>query len=175
MSNDIVVGRVWKFGANINTDLMCPAGIQHASPEEQAARVFEANRPNWVKEVRNGDFIVAGKNFGMGSSRPGARSLRNIGITCLIADSINGLFFRNCVNFGLLALECPGISDAFDEGEEAVVSVRDFTIRNSKSDRELLAAPIPPDLLSIISEGGLIPLMEHRNMIKPKRSGTSQY
>jgi 3-isopropylmalate/(R)-2-methylmalate dehydratase small subunit len=69
----------------------------------------------------------------MGSSRPAARSLRNIGIGCLVADSINGLFFRNCVNWGFLALECPGISDAFTEGDAADVSFEDFTGTNQRT------------------------------------------
>ena len=82
-----------------------------SKPEaEQARAVFTANRPGWVDRCSTGDVIVGGRNFGMGSNRPAARSLRNIGVGFLLAESINGLFFRNSVNFGFLALECPGVS-----------------------------------------------------------------
>jgi len=87
--------RVWKFGDNINTDLILPIQAFYLTPQEQTRFVFHANRPGWVDQVQPGDIIVGGKNFGMGSSRPAARSLKNLGLGCLIAHSINGLFFRN--------------------------------------------------------------------------------
>ena len=87
--------------------------------------MFAANRPGWVDQIAPGDIIVGGRNFGTGSSRPAARSLRNIGLGCLVAKSINGLFFRNAVSFGFLALECPGVHAAFEEGQTA----RDFARR----------------------------------------------
>ncbi len=88
--------------------------------------------------------IVGGLNYGMGSSRPAARSLRNCGIRALVADSINGLFFRNAVNFGLVALECPGVRAAFTEGQTAEVALEDFTVAATAGDRrgvEGLAGP----------------------------------
>ena len=94
MERPILNGQVWKFPENINTDLILPGRAQYFSEEEQKEVVFEANRPGWIREIRQGDIIVAGRNFGMGSSRPAARSLRNIGIGCLVADSINGLFLE---------------------------------------------------------------------------------
>ena len=105
----MISGAVWIFGDNINTDLMLPGPMLFASEEEQKRAVFAANRPGWVDQVRPGDIIIGGLNYGMGSSRPAARSLRNLGVAAVIAHSINGLFFRNAVNFGLLALECPGV------------------------------------------------------------------
>ena len=106
----MIAGRVWTFGDNINTDLMLPGSLLFATEDEQKRAVFSANRPGWVDEVRPGDIIVGGLNYGMGSSRPAARSLRNLGIAALVAESINGLFFRNAVNFGLVAFECPGVA-----------------------------------------------------------------
>ena len=73
-------GRVWKFGDNINTDLMLPGSVLYSSPEQQARAVFMNNRPGWVDQVQQGDAIVGGFNYGMGSSRPAARSLRNCGV-----------------------------------------------------------------------------------------------
>ena len=79
MSTAIISGRVWKFGDNINTDLMLPGDVHAGSEEEQAGAVFRANRPGWLKEMTRGDFIIGGRNYGTGSSRPAARSLRKIG------------------------------------------------------------------------------------------------
>jgi 3-isopropylmalate/(R)-2-methylmalate dehydratase small subunit len=166
--SDRVTGRVWKFGENINTDLMLPGHVHAASEEEQARAVFSANRPGWAKEVVPGDFIVGGRNYGMGSSRPAARSLRNVGIACLIADSINGLFFRNCVNFGLLAVECPGVSAEFAEGQTAEVSLADFTVLNTATGKLLQALPIPDNLLALMHGGGIYPVLEKQGLIAPK-------
>jgi 3-isopropylmalate/(R)-2-methylmalate dehydratase small subunit len=167
--SDHISGRVWKFGDNINTDLMLPNVVNGGAStlDEQARMVFSANRPGWVDEMRPGDFIVGGFSYGMGSNRPAARSLRHLGVACLIAESINGLFFRNCVNFGLLALECPGVSDAFDELQTADVSLTDFTVHNCETGTLLKARPIPHNLLALMQNGGIFPLLEKRGLIAP--------
>jgi 3-isopropylmalate/(R)-2-methylmalate dehydratase small subunit len=166
----MISGRVWKFGDNINTDLMLPGALLFATEEEQKMAVFSANRPGWADEVKPGDIIVGGLNYGMGSSRPAARSLRNLGIAALIAESINGLFFRNAVNFGLLALECPGIDAAFAEGQTAEVSLKDFTVRNRETGALLKAGRIPELLLDMMRHGGLYPHLEQQGHIAPKGS-----
>jgi 3-isopropylmalate/(R)-2-methylmalate dehydratase small subunit len=173
VSSNTVSGKVWKFGDNINTDLMLPGYVHAATEEEQARAVFNANRPGWVNEVRRGDFIVGGRNYGMGSSRPAARSIRNVGIACLIADSINGLFFRNCVNFGMLAVECPGASAAFEEGQTAEVSLADFTVRNMATGKVLNALPIPKNLLALMRGGGIYPVLERQGLIAPRPAKTA--
>ena len=117
-----VSGKTWKFGDNINTDLILPSRCYYLPPEEQINYIFSANRPGWVEEMSKGDIIVAEPNFGMGSSRPAARNLRLLGVACLVAESINGLFFRNCANYGVFALECPGISDLIEEGDDTSVA-----------------------------------------------------
>ena len=134
----MLIGRVWKFGADINTDLMLPGPLLTASEEEQRRAVFSANRPGWVDQVRRGDIIIGSRNFGTGSSRPAARSLRNLGLGALIAESINGLFFRNAVSFGFLALECPGISRAFEEAHTAEIAIDTWTVRNHDTGATLL-------------------------------------
>lgn len=98
--------RVWKFGDNINTDLILPNAAFYLTQQEQLQYIFRANRPGWADLVQPGDILIGGKNFGMGSSRPAARNLKNLGIACLVADSIIGLFYRNSVNFALPAMEC---------------------------------------------------------------------
>src|SRR5204863_2213381 len=118
-----------------------------------------ANRPGWVDEVTRGDVIIGGRNFGTGSSRPAARSLRNLGLGALIADSINGLFFRNAVSFGFLALECPGISAAFEEDHTAEIAIDTWTVRNRDTGAVLSISPIPEQLLSLMTSGGIYPLL----------------
>jgi 3-isopropylmalate/(R)-2-methylmalate dehydratase small subunit len=162
--------RVWKFPDNINTDLILPILAFYLTPEEQVQWVFKANRPGWVGEVQPGDIIVGGKNFGMGSSRPAARSLKNLGIGCLVADSINGLFFRNCVNFAFPAMECPDVFNAFEEGDVAEVDFEACTVRNATRNRELPAIGLPPKLLDLLKAGGIYPLLEKEGAIAPKPS-----
>ena len=164
----MISGKAWKFGDDINTDLMLPGSLLFATEEEQKRAVFSANRPGWVDQVRAGDIIVGGLNYGMGSSRPAARSLRNLGVAALLAESINGLFFRNAVNFGLLALECPGVHSAFEEGQTAEVSLEDFTVRNRDTGALLKAQRIPSMLLELMTQGGLYPHLERQGLIEPR-------
>ena len=133
----MLAGKVWKFGDNINTDLMLPGPCLYSSAEEQAKAVFISNRPEFLREMRQGDVIIGGFNYGMGSSRPAARSLRNCGVGFLLAEAINGLFFRNAVNFGFRAFECPGVSTAFEEGDTAELSIEDWTATNTRTGQTL--------------------------------------
>jgi 3-isopropylmalate/(R)-2-methylmalate dehydratase small subunit len=164
----MIFGRVWTFGDDINTDLMLPGPLLGASPAVQARAVFSANRPGWVDQVRTGDIIVGGRNFGTGSSRPAARSLRNLGLGALVAPSINGLFFRNAVNFGFLAIECPGVDRAFEEGQTAEISLDEWTVRNRDTGRVLQAKPIPDRLLALMTGGGIYPVLEAQGLIAPE-------
>ncbi len=168
MIGNMLAGRVWSFGDNINTDLMLPGPLLLATEEEQRRAVFAANRPGWVDQARAGDILIGGLNYGMGSSRPAARSLRNCGIAALVADSINGLFFRNAVNFGLLALECPGVHAAFAEGQTAEIVIEDFTVRNRETGAVLKALPVPPMLLELMLNGGVYPHLEREGLIAPR-------
>ena len=163
----MITGRVWKFGDNINTDLMLPRPYMYKPAEEQKRAVFAATRPGWVDEVSSGDIMVVGRNFGMGSSRPAARSLRNLGIACVLAESMNGLFFRNCVNYGLVSVECPGVAAAFQEGERAEVSLDDFSVVNLETGRKLQGKPIPEPLLALMRGGGVFPVLEAKGLIDP--------
>ena len=163
----MIGGKVWRFGDNINTDLMVPGPAISLLPDEQKRYVFQANRPGWVDQVGPGDIIVAGKNFGMGSSRPAARSLRNLGVACLLAPSINGLFFRNAVNFGFIALECPGVDAAFTEGQTAEVSIAEGTVRNRETGALLRLLPVPDSLLTLMTGGGVFPYLEKAGLIAP--------
>lgn len=154
-----VTGRVWKFGDNINTDLMVPGFALRMSAEDQLKHLFAANRPGWLDEVREGDIIVGGINFGTGSSRPGARSIYRAGIRALLAESINGLFLRNAVNFGLPAMPCPGVSDLFEEGDIAEVNFTTGEVRNQRTGAVIVGKRLPQPLMDIVDAGGIEPLL----------------
>lgn len=161
-----IKGRIWKFGDNINTDLMLP-NVAMARPEsEQPKYCFSANRPGWSEEVKPGDIIVAGENFGTGSSRQAARVLKALGLGGVIADSVNSLFFRNCVNVGFCAIICPGVSEAFEEGDEVEVDMSRGTVKNTRTGIILQGEEIPPRLLQILEAGGIRPLLEKEGYLK---------
>src|SRR5687768_617792 len=146
-------GAVWKFGDNINTDLILPNVAFYLTPQEQLSYIFRANRPGWVNEVQPGDILLGGKNFGMGSSRPAARNLKNLGLACLVAHSINGLFYRNAVNFAFPAMECPGVQELFEEGDTAEVDFESGAVTNASSGKSLPGRTIPRELLKIVDAG----------------------
>jgi 3-isopropylmalate/(R)-2-methylmalate dehydratase small subunit len=170
----MISGKLWSFGDDINTDLILPAPYMYLPKAEQAKHVFEANRPGWVNEVGRGDVILGGRNFGIGSSRPAPLALNALGIGCLVADSINPLFFRNCVAFGLPALECPGISAAFKEGDIAEVDLTEAKVRNTRTGAILDGLPIPQALLSLMLGGGIFPLLESEGLIGPAPEGVTE-
>jgi 3-isopropylmalate/(R)-2-methylmalate dehydratase small subunit len=164
----MILGKVWRFGDDINTDLMLPGSVMVKPEAEQARAVFAANRPGWIDEMKPGDAIVAGRNYGMGSNRPAARSLRNIGVSFLLAESINGLFFRNSVNYGFLALECPGCASAFDEGDNAQLDLERWTVSNARTGASLTPLAIPERLLTLMQGGGIYPVLERDGFIAPR-------
>ena len=160
-----IQGKTWTFGDHINTDLILPGPVMLMPYDEQPRHVFAANRPGWVDQVGAGDVLIAGRNFGTGSGRPAARSLKVLGLSCLVAESINGLFFRNCVNYGFPAMECPGVSEAFGEGDVAEIDFAAFTVRNVRTGQTLQGRSFPDMLLKIIEAGGIYPLMEAEGLL----------
>lgn len=157
---DVYKGRVWKFGDEIDTEKMLPASAMMLPEPEMFKYCFSVNRPGWVDLVKNGDIIVAGKNLGIGSSRPGAYILKSLGISCLLAESINGLFLRNSINFGLAALPCVGIHKMFEEGDIAEIFFKEGRIVNLTQGTEMKTASLPGMLIKIIEAGGLIPMLD---------------
>ena len=130
--------------------------------------MFSANRPGWVDLVQPGDILIGGKNFGMGSSRPAARSLRNLKTRLSSRGIDQRIIFRNSVNFGFPAIECPGIEAAFSEGDVAEVSFEDYTVRNQRTGATLNAAPLPEALRKLMQAGGLFQLLETEGYVAPK-------
>ena len=148
-------GKVWKFGDDINTDLVIPGFAVMWTLEEQLPHCFSANRPGWVDEVQPGDVLIAGRNFGVGSARPIGDVLRDNGISGVVADSFNGLGLRNCINAGLPSLPCAGILDAFDEGDIAEVDWTTGAVRNVTKGTSLQGTPVPEALQEIVKAGGV--------------------
>ena len=151
----IFSGKVWKFGDDINTDLVIPGFAVMWTLEEQLPHCFSANRPGWVDEVQPGDVLIAGRNFGVGSARPIGDVLRDNGISGVVADSFNGLGLRNCINAGLPSLPCAGILDAFDEGDIAEVDWTTGAVRNVSKGTSLQGTPVPEALQEIVKAGGV--------------------
>jgi 3-isopropylmalate/(R)-2-methylmalate dehydratase small subunit len=168
-------GRVWLFGDNINTDLMYPGFVTTLPEAERAKYCMNANRPGWSEQVKKGDIIVGGRNFGCGSSRSAAKSLKSLGVSCVLADSMNGLFFRNAINFGLPALSLKSVSKMFEEGDTAEVDFQAGQVHNLKTREAKNAPPLPQTLIHIVESGGLIPLLEREGYLKASigREGSS--
>ncbi len=152
-------GRVFKFGDDINTDVIIPARyLNTTDPKELASHCMEGARPGFVNEVSPGDIVVAGKNFGCGSSREHAPvALKAAGISCIIAKSFARIFFRNSFNTGLPLLESAEASEKIEEGDNVEVDMSSGIIRNKTKNEEYRAQPIPGFMRELIETGGLIP------------------
>lgn len=154
-----IKGRVWMFGDEINTDLIVPNVTFRLPPEEQVKYVFSANRPGWAELVKPGDILVAGKNFGTGSSRPGALLLRKLGLGGMVAESYNGLFFRNCVSYGFAAMQLGGVTEMVAEGDEISVDFLEGSVRNERTGETRRGAPLSRAVVDILDAGGIEELL----------------
>ena len=161
-------GKVWKFGDDINTDLVIPNFAVLMTPEEAAPHCFSANRPGWVDEVGSGDVLIVGRNFGVGSARPIGDVLLAVGIRGVVADSFNGLGMRNCINAGLPILPCPGITGLFDEGEIAEVDWTTGEVHNETSGATAQGDPVPKLLQDIVISGGVEAVLRRDGFLAPR-------
>ena len=154
---EVIKGRVWKLKDNINTDVIYPGKyLPIIDPPEMAKHALEGLDKDFPGKIRKGDIIVAGSNFGCGSSREqAATSLKSAGIACVVAKSFSRIFFRNAINQGLALVECKEASDLIQEGEEITINYKIGEILIK--DKKVSFAPLPDFLMSILEEGGLIP------------------
>ena len=150
-----ITGRVWKFGDEINTDLIFPHSAFRASPDEQCRLCMSDNRPGWSEQVQPGDILIAGKNFGTGSSRPGAAVLKRLGLAGMAAESYNGLFYRNCIGYGFAALAVPGVIDLFEEGDSAEIDFVRGTVKNLRTGEVREGNKLSKEMTEIIAAGGI--------------------
>ncbi len=159
-------GKAWVFGDSVNTDLMYPHICYTVPDDEKHLYTMWANRPDWARMVKKGDILVAGKSFGIGSSRPAAANLKALGLACVLAESVNGLFLRNSVNFGFLTISCPGITGIVKEGDILSVDIARGRVENIASGRNLEFKPLPNFLMEIIEEGGIIEVLKKRGYLE---------
>ena len=157
-----MTGRAWVFGDNIDTDVLAPGLYMKGPVAELAKHCLETVDPRFAKEVRSGDIVVAGRNFGMGSSREQAvMALRQLGVAAVLARSFAGIFYRNAINLGLLALVCAD-TDRIAPGVMLAVDAARATVTDVSTGAAFAVEPLPPHLLAIIADGGLLPHLEKR-------------
>jgi 3-isopropylmalate/(R)-2-methylmalate dehydratase small subunit len=154
--------RVWRLGDNIDTDVLAP-GIYMKKPiAELAIHCLEAVEPRFAQEVRQGDIVVGGRGFGMGSSREQAvEALLQLGVVAVLAQSFGGIFYRNALNHGLLALTSPDIDRIRQDDRVIVDGVAGIVINETTGER-LTCERLPPHLAAMIADGGLVPHLQKR-------------
>lgn len=155
-------GRAFVFGDNVDTDTLAPGLYMKKPIEEMARHTLEALDPGFASSVRAGDIVAGGENFGMGSSREQAvMTLRQLGVAAVVAKSFAGLFFRNALNLGLPALACAD-AGKIRAGDRLAVAPEDGRVDNLTTGETYACEPIPPHLLEMIRDGGLIPHLEKK-------------
>ncbi|HEV7935301.1 MAG TPA: hypothetical protein VGP70_23685 [Actinomadura sp.] len=152
-----IEGRVWVVGDSVTTDAMYPGFAMKLPLPEAAKHVFYELRPGWTDQVRPGDIVIAGRNFGLGSSRPVASLFKQLGVRALVAEEFNSLFLRNCINFGLPALSVSGAAAAFHDGDTARLHIAEGWCENLTTGTRLAAEPLPGLVLDILTAGGILP------------------
>lgn len=151
-------GKAWRFGDSVSTDDIIAGRYKFKTinMKELAKHAMENIRPGFAEIVKPGDLIIAGRNFGCGSSREQApRVLKELGISCIIAKSFARIFFRNAVNVGLPVIECPEAVESIKEGDLVEVDLSKGIVRNLSKGLEFRAKPLPDFMLRILEDGGL--------------------
>jgi 3-isopropylmalate dehydratase small subunit len=154
----IFKGRIWKFGDNIDTDAIIPARyLTTSDPRELALHCMEDADPNFVTRMKTGDIILAGENFGCGSSREHAPiAIKAAGVSCVIAKSFARIFYRNAFNMGLPIFESVELVDAIKDGEAITMDSSKGIISIAGSNKTFTINPIPPFMEKLIADGGLM-------------------
>ena len=162
--NTILTGKVWKYGDNVDTDVIIPARYLSAIvPEELALHCMEDIDESFVKNVQKGDIMVAGSNFGCGSSREHAPiAIAGAGISCIIAVSYARIFYRNAINIGLPIFECPEAVSGIAKGDTVEVDLEKGVIVDKTTNMTWAARPFPAFLHELIAAGGLVPWVHGR-------------
>ena len=157
-------GKVYKYGDNVDTDVIIPARYLNApSPDELAKHCMEDIDASFATKVQPGDIIVGGANFGCGSSREHAPiAIRACGVRCVIAASFARIFYRNSINIGFPILECPEAAAAIQNGDTVSVDFDSGLIRDETTGAEFRATALPPFIGRIVEDGGLLPYLKAR-------------
>ncbi|WP_035844700.1 LeuD/DmdB family oxidoreductase small subunit [Kitasatospora azatica] len=165
-----ISGRVWVVGDSVTTDAMYPAFAMKLSIPEAARHIFYELRPGWADRVDKGDIVIAGRNFGLGSSRPVAALFRELGIAAVVAEEFNSLFLRNCINHGLPALTVAGVHTAFTDGDGAALDFAEGWIENTTTGVRLTGGALPPLVLDILAAGGILPKLAREGYVPLPRA-----
>lgn len=149
-------GTVWKFGDDIDTDIILPGRYLIYTDEEKLSQhCMEGLDDKFNEKCKKGDFIVAGKNFGCGSSREHAPiALKGVGVAAVIAESFARIFYRNAINIGLLAIECD--TDSIDAGDELELDIEKGILKNLTNGTIVQIEPLPPVMIKLLEDGGLV-------------------
>ncbi len=155
-------GRIFRYGDNVDTDVIIPARYLNTSDrKELASHCMEDIDSTFVSSVKEGDIIVAGRNFGCGSSREHAPiAIKESGISCVIAATFARIFFRNSINIGLPILECPEAAEEIKAGDSVSVDFSTGVITDETTGKEYKAEPFPPFMQRLIEAGGLVPYIK---------------
>jgi 3-isopropylmalate/(R)-2-methylmalate dehydratase small subunit len=155
-------GRAFVFGDNIDTDVLAPGQYMKGSVEELARHCMEGIAPDFARTVRPGDVVVAGRNFGMGSSREqAAQALKILGVSAVVAKSFGGIFLRNALNLGLPVMVCTATDDIHPD-DRLAIDLINGRIVNETSGVTLQGEPLPTFLLDMLADGGLVPHLEKK-------------
>lgn len=159
-------GTVFKYGNNVDTDVIIPARYLNSSdPKELASHCMEDIDQTFVKRVKSGDIIVGGKNFGCGSSREHAPlAIKTAGVSCVIAATFARIFYRNSINIGLPIIECPEASEKIQDGDEVEVDFDTGKIVDKTTGETFQGAAFPPFLQNIITNGGLLKAIQNNKL-----------
>lgn len=166
MIRDKIQGRAWKFGSNVSTDSIAPGRLisLRANPKEYAKHVLEDARPDFVKGVKEDDFIVADRNFGCGSSREIAPLIiKEAGVGAVLSKSFGRIFYRNAINNGMLLIECD--TDQIDEGDQLNVDIENRKIYKLNDPSFVMEFRLSDKEIKIVSEGGLLNYIEKYNSL----------
>jgi 3-isopropylmalate/(R)-2-methylmalate dehydratase small subunit len=159
-----VKGKVVKFGSNIDTDVILPGKwLSLIDPNELAKHAMEGIDPTFPQKAEKGIIVVGGENFGCGSSREQAPlALKYAGVKCVLAESFARIFYRNSINIGLPVIECKGISETVSEGDELTVDLEAGKIEDVTKKQMLQGTKLPPFIVEILLDGGLIENLRRR-------------
>jgi 3-isopropylmalate/(R)-2-methylmalate dehydratase small subunit len=166
-----IKGKAYKFGDDINTDVIYPGKYLSITTdrEEMAKHCFEAVYPEFMKRAKPGEIIIAGKNFGCGSSREQAATcLKYFGISAVVADSFARIFYRNAINLGLPVVVAPGIAASVNHGDMIEIDLEQGSVKNTTTGKSIRSSKLPPFVMQIINDGGLIKHLQKRLIMDKK-------
>ncbi|MCP3936034.1 MAG: 3-isopropylmalate dehydratase [Actinomycetia bacterium] len=155
-------GKVWRFDDDISTDVLSPGAFALDPVEVRMLHVLESVNPAFAAEVESGDVVVAGRNFGCGSSRETApENLKALGVACVVAESFARIFMRNAVAVGLPVVVCSGVHGVFDDGDTAEVDLASGLVHNPGTGTQLRGDPLPEEMREILHAGGILALLRN--------------